>query len=142
MRRRESEIDGSQLFGSNPSDQGRQGPGWDPVFPGGGGSKLLTVSVTSGKGGVGKTNLVTNLAVVMAGMGQRVLLLDGDFSLANVDLLLGLVPRYNLYDVVTGHKRIDEIAVEGEFGIRIIPASSGVEEMASLDEAEGKTPAS
>ncbi len=96
--------------------------------------ELLTVAVTSGKGGVGKTNLVTNLALVMAEMGRRVLLLDGDFSLANVDLLLGLVPRYNLYDVVAGRKRIDEITLTGESDIRIVPASSGVEEMASLDD--------
>ncbi len=97
-------------------------------------SSLITIAATSGKGGVGKTNLVTNLAIEMARMGQRVLLLDGDLSLANVDLLLGLVPRYTLYDVVTGARRIDEITLEGPDGIRIIPASSGVEEMANLDD--------
>jgi len=96
--------------------------------------ELLTVAVTGGKGGVGKTNLVTNLAIMIARMGKKVLLLDGDFSLANVDLLLGLVPHSNLYDVVSGRKRIDEIVLEGEAGIRIIPAASGVEEMAALDD--------
>ncbi len=128
------------------------GPGWDPEpglaggrrspgarlqptqLPPRPGESLLTVAVTSGKGGVGKTNLVTNLALVMARLGKKVLLLDGDFSLANVDLLLGLVPRYNLYDVVSGRKRIDEIVLTGEEGIRIIPAASGVEEMAALDD--------
>jgi flagellar biosynthesis protein FlhG len=97
-------------------------------------SPWITIAAASGKGGVGKTNLITNLAIEMARMGQRVLLLDGDLSLANVDLLLGLVPRYTLYDVVTGERRIDEIALEGPGGIRIIPASSGVEEMANLDD--------
>lgn len=125
---------------SNRSNFERRGPGWDPAYgresmpPLQREGELLTVAVTSGKGGVGKTNLVTNLAHVMASMGRRVLLLDGDFSLANVDLLLGLVPQYNLFDVVTGRKRIDEIVLTGEADIRIIPASSGVEEMASLDD--------
>ena len=123
--------------------QERHGPGWDPgrPKPAAEGPRqeirrhgFLSVSVAGGKGGVGKTNLVTNLAVVMASMGRRVLLLDGDLGLANVDLLLGLVPSHNLYDVVTGQKRLDEIVLTGPGGIRIIPASSGVEEMASLDD--------
>lgn len=145
----------------SPEASERRGPGWDPepetergrAARGGestGGvagdlpeprgllsrapARLLTVAVTGGKGGIGKTNLVTNLAVVMARMGKKVLLLDGDFSLANVDLLLGLVPRYNLYDVVSGHRRIDEVVLTGEAGIRILPAASGVEEMAALDD--------
>jgi len=115
-----------------------QGPGNDPIelaaAHGSPGTQPFSVAVTSGKGGVGKTNLVTNLAVLMAENGLRVMLLDGDLSLANVDLLLGLAPRYNLYDVVHGHKRLDEIVLTGPNDIRIIPASSGVEEMANLDD--------
>lgn len=114
------------------------GPGGDPSeLPAAHrsrGSQPFSVAVTSGKGGVGKTNLVTNLAVLMAESGLRVMLLDGDLSLANVDLLLGLAPRYNLYDVVHGQKRLDEIVLTGPNDIRIIPASSGVEEMANLDD--------
>jgi flagellar biosynthesis protein FlhG len=90
--------------------------------------------VTSGKGGVGKSCLVANLALIMAQMGKQVLLLDGDLSLANVDLLMGLVPQVNLYDVVRGAKRIDEIILTGPEGIGIIPAASGIEEMANLDD--------
>ena len=97
-------------------------------------SQPFAVAVTSGKGGVGKTNLVTNLAMLMAESGLKVMLLDGDLSLANVDLLLGLAPRYNLYDVVHGRKRLSEIVLHGPHDIRIIPASSGVEEMAGLDD--------
>ncbi len=119
---------------SNEKRSERQGPGWDPQIVEKSKNDFLAVAVTSGKGGVGKTNLVTNLAIVMARMGRRVMLLDGDLSLANVDLLLGLAPRYNLYDVVTGEKRLDEIVLNGPNGIRIIPASSGVEEMANLDD--------
>jgi flagellar biosynthesis protein FlhG len=119
---------------SHSEETERQGPGWDPKLVESPKNDFLAVAVTSGKGGVGKTNLVTNLAVAMSRMGRRVLLLDGDLSLANVDLLLGLAPRYNLYDVVTGQKRLDEIVLDGPQGIRIIPASSGVEEMANLDD--------
>ncbi len=101
--------------------------------------RLFTIAVTGGKGGIGKTNLVANLAVGMAQLGQRVLLLDGDLGLANVDLLLGLVPRFTLYDVVRGRMRLSEIVLDGPFGIRVIPASSGVEEMADLDDYRRET---
>ncbi len=160
MTRQESRPERTH-WTESPGAADRRGPGWDPELepdrepgfqetgPAGGipselpeppgvlrgmREELLTVAVTGGKGGVGKTNLVTNLAIVIARMGKKVLLLDGDFSLANVDLLLGLVPHSNLFDVVSGRKRIDEIVLEGEAGIRIIPAASGVEEMAALDD--------
>ena len=92
------------------------------------------IAVTSGKGGVGKTNIVTNLAIALARQGIRVLILDGDLGLANVDLLLGIAPQFDLQDVVLGNRSIRDIVLEGPDGIRIIPASSGVEELANLDE--------
>jgi flagellar biosynthesis protein FlhG len=92
------------------------------------------IAVTSGKGGVGKTNIVTNLAIALARQGIRVLILDGDFGLANVDLLLGIAPQYDLQDVVLGDRRIEDVVLEGPDGIRLVPASSGVEELANLDE--------
>ena len=92
------------------------------------------VAVTSGKGGVGKTNIVTNLAIALARQGVRVLILDGDLGLANVDLLLGIAPQYDLQDVILGDRRIEDVVLEGPDGIRVVPASSGVEELANLDE--------
>jgi flagellar biosynthesis protein FlhG len=92
------------------------------------------IAVTSGKGGVGKTNIVTNLALALARQGIRVLVLDADLGLANVDLLLGIAPQFDLQDVILGGRSIEDIVLDGPDGIRIIPASSGVEELANLDE--------
>ena len=92
------------------------------------------IAVTSGKGGVGKTNIVTNLAIALARQGTRVLVLDGDLGLANVDLLLGISPQYDLQDAILGDRRLEDIVLEGPDGIRVVPASSGVEELANLDE--------
>lgn len=97
-------------------------------------SRPRTLAVTSGKGGVGKTNLVVNLAIAMARRGKKVLIVDADLSLANIDVLLGLQPQYNLSHVLWGQKRLGEVVVEGPHGVRVIPASSGVQEMAMLTE--------
>jgi flagellar biosynthesis protein FlhG len=92
----------------------------------------VAVAITSGKGGVGKTNVTANLAVALANQGQRVLVLDADFGMANIDVLLGLAPQYNLSDYLFGKKSLEEILIEGPAGIQIIPASSGIEQMAAL----------
>lgn len=94
------------------------------------------IAITSGKGGVGKTNVAVNLAVSLARSGQRVMLFDADLGLANVDVALGLKPRYDIQHVIAGERTLDEIMVDGPAGIRIIPASSGVARMASLSSAE------
>lgn len=91
------------------------------------------LAITSGKGGVGKTNVVAGLAMALAQLGQRVVVLDADFGLANLDILLGLNPPATLEQVLRGEKLLEEILVEGPFGIRIIPASSGVQELTRLD---------
>ncbi|ADI01754.1 MinD/ParA family protein [Syntrophothermus lipocalidus] len=92
------------------------------------------VVVTSGKGGVGKTNLALNLALALAESGLRIVLLDADMGLANVDIILGLAPKYNLYHVIRGEKGIKEIILHGPCGLEIIPGGSGIQELANLPE--------
>src|SRR5262245_16106735 len=84
----------------------------------------VAIAITSGKGGVGKTNVVANLAVSLASLDKNVMILDADFGLANVDLLFGIAPRHNLGDFVFGRTSLAEIVVEGPRGVKIIPASS------------------
>ncbi|MBI2413277.1 MAG: MinD/ParA family protein [Deltaproteobacteria bacterium] len=94
------------------------------------------IAVSSGKGGVGKTNSVVNLAVAFSNMGKRVLLLDADLGLGNLDVLLGLAPKYNLGHLLRGEKTIEEVIVRGPAGIMILPASSGVQELTNLSPEE------
>ena len=95
-------------------------------------SQARVISITSGKGGVGKTNVVANLAYALAQLGKKILVVDADLGLANIDILLGLTPKYNLQHVIMGQKRLAEVIVTGPGGIKILPASSGVEELTSL----------
>jgi len=94
------------------------------------------IAVTSGKGGVGKTNVVGNLSVSLSELGKKIVVLDADFGLANIDVLLGLTPRYHLGHVLFGNKSLTEIMVQGPKGIRIIPASSGLQRMSELTLAQ------
>ncbi|MCF8108773.1 MAG: MinD/ParA family protein [Desulfohalobiaceae bacterium] len=91
------------------------------------------ISVTSGKGGVGKTVCVANLALVMAGQGYRVLVIDADLGLANIDLYFGLSPKYNLNHFFSGERQLEEILVSAADGIMVLPAGSGVQKYTHLD---------
>jgi len=93
------------------------------------------IAVASGKGGVGKTSLTVNLALCLARMGVRVTLFDADLGLANAEVMMGLTPRYSLYEVLYGDKTIEEITVQGPLGINVISGGSGFMEMANLDHA-------
>ncbi len=94
---------------------------------------VRVIAVASGKGGVGKTNVSVNLALAMTAMGRKVMLMDADLGLANIDVLLGLKPLHNLSHVIRGERTLEEILVEGPGGMRIVPASSGVKLMAELN---------
>lgn len=93
---------------------------------------IRVIAVTSGKGGVGKTNVSVNLGVAMAEEGKRVMLLDADLGLANVDVMLGLHPAFDLSHVVFGERTLEEVIVEGPSGMSVVPASSGTKAMAEL----------
>lgn len=94
------------------------------------------IAVSSGKGGVGKTNLAVNLAVALAAQGKRVALLDADLGLANADVLCGITPRATLEDVVTGDRSIDEVMVQAPGGFRLVPGASGVSRLADMGQLQ------
>jgi flagellar biosynthesis protein FlhG len=94
---------------------------------------LRVITVTSGKGGVGKSNVVVNLGLALARMGRKILLIDADLGLANLDILLGLSPRFTIHDLLSLRRSLSEVLVEGPEGIKILPASSGIPELADLD---------
>lgn len=94
------------------------------------GTRVITIS--SGKGGVGKSNLSINLALALTEFKQRVILLDADLGLANIDVILGLAPAYNLSHVINDEKQISEIMMEGPNGLYLIPGGSGMQELANL----------
>jgi flagellar biosynthesis protein FlhG len=94
--------------------------------------RVRAIAVASGKGGVGKTNVVANLALALRRRGQRVIVLDADLGLANLDTLLGLHPRATLRHVLHGECGIKDVLVEGPGGVQIVPAASGYDELTQL----------
>jgi len=93
---------------------------------------LRLIAVTSGKGGVGKTNLTANLAVLAAKTGKRVLIIDGDLGLANVEIVFGLKANRHIGDLLEGTAKLDEVMLEGPHGIRILPGGSGIQSLTQL----------
>lgn len=96
------------------------------------------IAVTSGKGGVGKTSLSVNLALQFQEQGKRVVILDADFGLANVEIMLGIRPQYNLADLIFNNKSIEEIITEGPMGVGFISGGSGVQDLVNLDKEKLK----
>jgi len=101
---------------------------------GSGGGKARIITVTSGKGGVGKTNLSINMAIGFSRIGKKVVVMDADLGLANVNVMLNIVPKYNLFHVIRKEKTIKEITLETEFGISIVPGASGFAQIANMRE--------
>jgi flagellar biosynthesis protein FlhG len=91
------------------------------------------ITVTSGKGGVGKTNVTINLAIALSELGLRVIIIDADFGLANIDVLFGIMPKFTLVDVINGKKNILEVLSDGPRNIRFVSGGSGVEELVKLE---------
>ncbi len=94
---------------------------------------MRVIAVTSGKGGVGKTNFTVNLALALRQLGCRVLIMDGDLGMANVDVAFGLTPKYTLQHLFAGEKNIEEIVLWGPRGIGILPGGSGIQNLSNLE---------
>jgi flagellar biosynthesis protein FlhG len=94
------------------------------------------ITIASGKGGVGKTNVVVNLAIACQRLGKKVLIFDADLGLANIDIIFGLDPKYTIEDIISGQKDLAQVIVQGPEGVSIIPASSGVQELTNLTEGQ------
>lgn len=97
-------------------------------------AQTLSIAVLSGKGGVGKSNVTLNLALALQKMGARVLIVDGDLGLANVDVLMGFTPSKTLWDVVQGKASLEETMHQDDSGVNILPAASGTGTQADLDQ--------
>jgi flagellar biosynthesis protein FlhG len=100
------------------------------------GPRIITIS--SGKGGVGKTNFAINLGIAFYNMGKKVLVMDADLGLANVNVVLGIVPKYNLYNVLKGQKKIKDIVIDTPYGIKIIAGASGFYQLATINNDKKK----
>ena len=96
------------------------------------------ITVTSGKGGVGKSNLSVNLALELTRMGKKVIILDADFGLANVEVMFGVIPEYNLSDLMCKGKEIKDIITEGPEGVGFISGGSGIANLINLDQEQVK----
>ncbi len=95
---------------------------------------VRTIAVASGKGGVGKTNITASLAVALRKLNKKVLIFDADLGLSNIDVILNLAAKYNIDHLFKGDKKLKDLIIEGPHGIKVLPASSGIQELTTLDE--------
>lgn len=99
-------------------------------------SRTRIIAIGSGKGGVGKTNITVNLGLALQKLGKRVLVMDVDLGMANVDILLGLTPSYNLNHILKGKCNFEEALLEGPEGLHILPGTSGMEDLVNISSRE------
>jgi flagellar biosynthesis protein FlhG len=132
-QKKDGPVSGESAEKPSKSRKGDSGHSGEP-----GGKKARIITVTSGKGGVGKTNLSVNMALAFARLGKKVVVMDADLGLANVNVMLNMIPKYNLYHVIKKQKTIREILVETEYGISIVAGASGFSQIANMSEEDRK----
>ena len=98
--------------------------------------KPKIITVTSGKGGVGKSNLVVNLAITLQKMGKKVLIFDADIGMGNDDVLMGFLPKYNVFDIIFSDMEINEVVINGPFGVKLLPGGSGLTKIDELSKKQ------
>ena len=143
MRQKSNTSMGSDDPGRNGSSHAESGAGQGKGKTARGGellsrgeNKTRIITVTSGKGGVGKTNVSVNMALAYARLGKKVVVMDADLGLANVNIMLNMVPKYTLYDMIRKRKTMKEIMVETDYGISIVAGASGFSKIANLSDEE------
>lgn len=100
------------------------------------GDRPRIITVTSGKGGVGKSNFVVNLAIALQKMGKRVMIFDADLGMGNDDVLMGFMPKYNVFDIIFHGKEVEDVVMTGPFGVKLLPGGSGLTKVDEISDAE------